>query len=144
MIYKHCFGRFSMSTCFYCCTLLTAIWCLVFFKYEGNDGKCNKNSESNRESAFWKAEFGNVCSIMELLVSLLIYTVVFCRFFLPLENIGRKEIFSVLQDYLINGADSVEFYSYMDEPRISQNFSAVYGILCKLNYRLFIPIACLN
>lgn len=122
-----------MSTCFFICTQLTVIWCLVFFKYDGNDGKCHKSSESNRETAFWKSEFSNVCSFMELFVSLLVYTAVFCRFFLPLENIGKRDLFNVLQDYLVNGSDSVEFYSYMDVPKISQHFSDVYAILCKLN-----------
>ncbi len=117
--------------------MVTSIWYLVFYKFDGNDNKCNKSSQSNNERAFWKSDFRNVCSFIELFVSIFIYTVVFCRFALPLENYTHMQLLGMLQESLVNGSDSVEFFGYMDEKKITQDFGVVYAILCRLHFRFY-------
>ncbi len=52
------------------------------------------------------------------------------RFLLP-QAINRSLLLGLLVDSLTNSADSVEMFSYIDEPLIKNDFGVVYIILCK-------------
>jgi hypothetical protein len=120
--------------------MLSTIWTIVFYKYEENDSNCTKNSSSNSETSFWKSNLKNICSFLELIVSGFMFTVVIGHYLLP-QHVKSLVSFKILIDSLSNSADAIDLFSYIDEPKITQDFRVVYAILCKyffnLNVNLF-------
>jgi hypothetical protein len=81
--------------------------------------------------AIWNLkEFDDVCSLMELLVSLFILTIVLARCTYPVKSsISKDQLTLMFISFITAGADSVELYSYIDDLHLKGYFSIVYGIL---------------
>ncbi len=62
------------------------------------------------------------------------FTLAIGRFLLP-QAIPRSFLLGLLMDSFTNSADSVEMFSYIDEPLIRNDFGVVYIILCKLKIK---------
>lgn len=79
-------------------------------------------------------DYFDMCSFLEIMVSIFLITCVLARWILPIKiKLRRDDLSALLISFMINGTDITKFLAYLDENYIIVDLTFVYLILGKKN-----------